>query len=59
MRQVLAGMSPRLGLRQVPRLRTETHFGVQARALPVGLHPEAGESLYFPLGNVIRKKMNS
>jgi hypothetical protein len=23
---------------EVPRLRTVTHFGVQARALPVGLH---------------------
>jgi hypothetical protein len=34
----LAGMSPRLGVRQVPRLRAKTHFGVQARALPIGLH---------------------
>jgi len=38
MRQLLAGMSPGLGVSQVPRLRAETHFGVQARALPVGLH---------------------
>ena len=33
------GMSPHSGVSQVPRLRAETHFGVQARALPVGLHP--------------------
>jgi hypothetical protein len=38
MRQLLAGMSPRLGVRHMPRLRAETHFGVQARALSVGLH---------------------
>ena len=38
MRQLLAGMSPRSGVSQVPRLRAETHFGVQARALLVGLH---------------------
>ena len=37
MGQLLAGMSPGLGVSQVPRLRTETHFGVQARALPAGL----------------------
>jgi hypothetical protein len=37
MRQPLAEMSPRTGVSQVPRLRAETHFGVQARALPVGL----------------------
>jgi hypothetical protein len=34
----LAGMSPHSGVSQVPRLRAETHFGVQARALPVELH---------------------
>ena len=33
----LAGMSPHLGIGGVSRLRAETHFGVQARALPVGL----------------------
>jgi hypothetical protein len=38
MRQLLDGMSPRSGVNQVPRLRAETHFGVQARALPAGLH---------------------
>ena len=38
MRQLLAGMSLPSGVRQAPRLRAETHFGVQARALPVGLH---------------------
>ena len=38
MLQLLGGMSPHSGLSQVPRLRAETHFGVQARALPVGLH---------------------
>jgi hypothetical protein len=36
------GMSPRLGISQVPRLRAETHFGVQARALDVGLHEASG-----------------
>ena len=34
----LAGISPRLGFSQVPRLRAETHFGVQARPLSIGLH---------------------
>jgi len=45
MRQLLAGlsrvqrgMSPRSGVSQAPRLRAETHSGVQARALPAGLH---------------------
>jgi len=42
MRQLLAGMSPHSGVSQVPRLRAETHFGVQARALPVGLHRARG-----------------
>jgi hypothetical protein len=40
MREPLAGMSPHMGVSQVPRLRAETHFGVQARVLPVGLHFE-------------------
>jgi len=66
MRQLLAEMSPRLGVRQVPRLRAETpactkrfgegrHFGVQARALPVGIHKPArsrtaGMSCSHPIG---------
>ena len=41
------GMSPHSGVSQVPRLRAETHFGVQARALSVGLHPLRHQ----PLGN--------
>jgi hypothetical protein len=36
------GLLPHSGVRQVPRLRAETHFGVQARALPVGLHKRLG-----------------
>jgi hypothetical protein len=32
------GMSPPLSVSQAPRLRAETHFGVQARALPGRLH---------------------
>ena len=32
------GCRPAWGVSQVPRLRAETHFGVQARALPAGLH---------------------
>ena len=31
------GESPRSGVGQGPRLRAETHFGVQAGALPVEL----------------------
>ena len=38
MRQLLVERSPHSGVSQVPRLRAETHFGVQAWALPVGLH---------------------
>jgi len=48
----MAGISPRLGVRHMPRLRAETpactkrfgegmHFGVQARALSAGLHIRA------------------
>ena len=44
MRQLLAGMSPRSGVSHVPRLRAETHFGVQARALPAGLHQDGNEN---------------
>ena len=44
MRQLLAGMSPHSGVSQVPRLRAETHFGVQARALPVGLHNQSNST---------------
>jgi len=55
MRQFLAGMSPRLGVSQAPRLRAETRFGVQARALPVGLHKPArsrtaGMNCSHPIG---------
>ena len=38
-------MSPHSGVSQVLRLRAETHFGVQARALPVGLHITGGGGL--------------
>jgi hypothetical protein len=47
MRQLLAGMSPRLGVSQVPCLRTEAHFGAQARALPMGLHKSSVFTLLF------------
>jgi hypothetical protein len=42
MGEPLAGISPHMGVSQVPRLRAEMHFGVQARALPVGLHLDPG-----------------
>jgi len=53
--RVRRGMSPHSGVSQVPRLRAETHFGVQARALPVGLH-RAGGLRGMEIGKLYRVK---
>ena len=67
MRQLLAGMSPHLGVSQAPRLRAETHFGVQARALLGRLHGRGPQrhgrqgvlELTNPLFSNTMKKLNA
>jgi len=57
-------MSPRLRVSQAPRLRAETHFGVQARALPAGpdavgdLNDTAGGELVELTSPIFSNTMN-